>query len=149
MYVGCGVGCPGLVGRRLSSASVVRLKCYRLHVVYERRLCVVPARLKSDLLHTRPVYGIKARHFPGGFGNRSRRDYMVGVCMMYRCTYCIVCTATLVVLYSLIGILKYVNKPKVRDKSELELRENRSARSTVDQSPSQERVRCRGVWRIV
>ena len=59
VYVGCGVGCPGLVGRRLSSASVVRLKCYRSHVVYERRLCVVPARLKNDLLHARPVYGVK------------------------------------------------------------------------------------------
>ena len=115
MYVGCGVGCPGLVGRRLSSASLVRFKYYRSHVVYERRLCVVPARLKSDLLHARPVYGVKARHFRGGFGNRSRRDYTVGVCMMYRCTYCILCTATLVVLSSRTGILKYVNKPKVGD----------------------------------
>ena len=113
MYVGCRVGCPGLVGRRLSSASVVCLKCYRSHVVYERRLCAVPARLKSDLLHARLVYGVKARHFPGGFGNRSRRDYTVGACMIHRRTYCIVCTATLVVLSSRIGILKYVNKPKV------------------------------------
>ena len=103
MYVGCGVGCPGLVSRRLSSASVVRLKCYRSHVVYERRLCVVPARLKSDLLHARPVCGVEARHFPGGFGNRSRRGYTVGVCMTYKCTYCIVRTATLVVLSSRTG----------------------------------------------
>ena len=40
--------------------------------------------------------------------------------MMYRCTYCIVCTATLVVLFSRIGILQYVNKPKVGGKEELE-----------------------------
>ena len=55
VYVGCGVGCPGLVGRRLTSASVVRFKFFRSHVVYERRLCVVPARLKNDLLYARPV----------------------------------------------------------------------------------------------
>ena len=134
MYVGCRVGCPGLVGRRLSSASVVRLKCYRSHVVYERRLYAVPARLKSDLLHARPVYGVKARHFPDGFGNRSRRDYTVGVCMMHRRTYCIICTATLVVLSSRIGILKYVNKPKVGDKDELELSE------TVPRAPPSTKV---------
>ena len=137
MYVGCEVGCPGLVGRWLSSASVVRLKCYRSHVVYEHRLCVVPARLKSDLLHARPVYGVKARHFPGGFGNRSRRDYTVGVCMMYRCTYCIVCTATLVVFSSRIGILKYVNKPKVGDKDELESSE------TVPRAPPSTKVQAK------
>ena len=43
--------------------------------------------------------------------------------MIYRCTYCIVCTATLVVLFSRFGILQYVNKPKVGDKDELELSE--------------------------
>ena len=68
---------------------MVRLKCYRSHVVYERHLCVVPVRLKNDLLHARPVYSVRARHLSGGFGNRSRREYTVGVCMMYRCTYCI------------------------------------------------------------
>ena len=124
------------MSRRLSSASVVRLKGYRSHV-YGRRLCVVPARLKSDLLHARPVYGVKARHFPGVFGNRSRRDYTVGVCMTYRCTYCIVCTATLVVLSSRIGILKYVNKPKVGDKDELELSE------TVPRAPPSTKVQAK------
>ena len=137
MYVGCRVGCPVLVGRRLSSASVVRLKCYRSHVVYERRLCAVPARLKSDLLHARPVYGVKSRHFPGGFGNRSRWDYTVGACMMHRRTYYIVCTATLVVLSSRIGILKYVNKPKVGDKDELELSE------TVPRAPPSTKVQAK------
>ena len=68
MYVGCGVGCPGLVDRRLSSASVVRLKCYRSHVVYERRLCAVPARLENDLLHARPVYGVKPGICRGDLG---------------------------------------------------------------------------------
>ena len=137
MYVRCRVGCPGLVGRRLSSASVVRLKCYRLHVVYERRLRAVPARLKSDLLHACPVYGVKARHFPGGFGNRSRRDYTAGACMMHRRTYCIVCTAALVVLSSRIGILKYVNKPKVGDKDGLELSE------TVPRAPPSTKVQAK------
>ena len=137
MYVGCEVGCPSLVGRRLSSASVLRLKCYRSHVVYERRLCVVPARPRNDLLHARLVYGVKARHFPGGFGNRSRRDDTVGVCMMYRCTYCIVCTATLAVLSSRIGILKYVNKPKVGDKNYLELSE------TVPRAPPSTKVQAK------
>ena len=134
MYVGCRVGCPVLVGRRSSSASGVRLKCYRSHLVYERRLCAVPARLKSDLLHARPVYGVKARHFPGGFGNRSRWDYTVSACMMHRRTYCIVCTATLVGLSSRIGILKYVNKSKVGDKDELELSE------TVPRAPPSTKV---------
>ena len=137
MYVGCRAGCPGLVGRRLSSASVVRLKCYRSHVVYERRLCAVPARLKSDLLHARPVDSVKARHFSGGFGNRSRWDYTVGACMMHRRTYCIVCTATLAVLSSRIGILKYVYKPKVGDKDELELSE------TVPRAPPSTKVQAK------
>ena len=137
MYVGRGVGCPGLVGRRLRSASVVRLKCYRSHVVYERRLCVVPARLKHDLLHARPVYSVRARNLSGVFGNRSRREYTVGVCMMYRCTYCIVHTATLVVLSSRIGILKYVNKPKVGDRNELELSE------TVPRAPPSTKVQAK------
>ena len=44
--------------------------------------------------------------------------------MMYRCTYCIVRTAMLVVLSPYIGILKYVNKPKVGDRNELESSEN-------------------------
>ena len=92
------------------------------------------ARLKNDLLHARPVYGVKARHFPGGFGNRSRRDYTVGACMMHRRTYCIVCTATLVVLSSRIGILIYVNKPKVGDKDELKLSE------TVPRAPPSTKV---------
>ena len=119
---------------------MVRLKCYRSHVVYERRLCAVPARLKSDLLHARPVYGVKARHFQGGFGNRSRRDYTVGACMMHRRTYCIVCTATLVEVFSRIGILKYVNRPKVGDKDELELSETvpRASPSTKVQTKKEQ-----------
>ena len=138
MHVGCGVGCPGLVGRRLSSASVVRLKSYRSHVVYERRLCVVPARLKNDLLHARPVYGVKTRHLSGGFGNRSsRRERTVGVCMMYKRTYCILCTTTLVVSSARTGILKYVNKQKVGDKDELELSE------TVPRAPPSTKVQAR------
>ena len=102
---------------------MIRLKCYRSHDVYERRLCGVPARLKNDLIQARPVYGVRARHLSGGFGNRSRREYTVGVCMMYRCTCCIVRTTTLVVLSSRIGVPKYVNKPKVGDRNELELSE--------------------------
>ena len=138
MYVGCGVGCPGLVGRQLSSASVVRLKSYCSHVVYERRLCVVPARLKNDLLHDRPAYGVKTRHLSGGFGNRSSRwECTVGVCMMYERTYCIVCTATLVVSSARTGILKYVNKPKVGDKDELELSE------TVPRAPPSTKVQAK------
>ena len=43
--------------------------------------------------------------------------------MMYKRTYCIACTATLVVSSARTGILKYVNKPKVGDKDELELSE--------------------------
>ena len=113
---------------------MVRFKCYRSHVVYERRLCVVPARLKNDLLQARPVYGVRARHLLGGFGSRSRREYTVGVCMMYMCTYCIVRTTTLVVLSSRIGILKYVNKPKVGDRNELELSE------TVPRAPPSTKV---------
>ena len=116
---------------------MVRLKCYRSHVVYERRLCGVPARLKSDLLHARPVYGVEARRFPGESGNRSRRDYTVVVCMTYRCTYCIVFTATLVVLSSRIGIPKYVNKPKEGDKDELELSE------TVPRAPPSTKVQAK------
>ena len=116
---------------------MVRLKYYRSHVVYERRLCVVPARLKNDLLHARPVYGVKTRHFSGGFGNRSRRDYTVGACMMHRRTYCIECTETLVVLSSRIGILKYVNKPKVGDKDELEYSE------TVPRAPPSTKVQAK------
>ena len=54
--------------------------------------------------------------------------------MMYRCTYCIVRTATLVVLSSHIGILKYVNKPKVGDRNELELSE------TVPRAPPSTKV---------
>ena len=141
MYVGCGVGSPGLVGRRLSSASVVRLKSYRSHVVYKRHLCVVPARLKNDLLHALPAYGVKTRHLSGGFGNRSsRRECTVGVCMMYKRTYCIVCTATLVVSSARTGILKYVNKPKVGDKDELELSETvlRAPPSTVQAKKKQD-----------
>ena len=116
---------------------MVRLKYYRSHVVYERRLCVVPARLKNDLLHARPVYSVRARYLSGGFGNRSRREYTVGVCMMYRCTYCIVRTAALVVLSPHIGILKYVNKPKVGDRNELESSE------TVPRAPPSTKVQAK------
>ena len=57
--------------------------------------------------------------------------------MMYRCTYCIVRTATLVVLSSRIGILEYVNKPKVGDRNELELRE------TVPHAPLSTKVQAK------
>ena len=57
--------------------------------------------------------------------------------MMYRCTYCIVCTATLAVLFSRIGILKYINKPKVGDKDELELSE------TVPRAPLSTKVQAK------
>ena len=56
---------------------------------------------------------------------------------MYRCTYCIVRTATLVVLSSCIGILKYVTKPKVDDKDELELSE------TVPRAPPSTKVQAK------
>ena len=114
---GCGVRWSW---RRVSwsSGSTVELrvcgwlKCYRLHVVYGRRLCVVPARLKNDLLPARPVYSVRARYLSGGLGNRSRREYTVGVYTMYRCTYRLVRTTTLIVLSSRLGILTYVHKPK-------------------------------------
>ena len=57
--------------------------------------------------------------------------------MMHRRTYRIVCTATLVVLSSRIGILKYVNKPKVGDKNELELSE------TVPRAPPSTKVQAK------
>ena len=57
--------------------------------------------------------------------------------MMHRCTYCMVCTATLVVLSSRIGILKYVNKPKVGDKDELESSE------TVPRAPPSTKVQAK------
>ena len=46
-------------------------------------------------------------------------------------------TATLVVLYSCIGILKYVNKTKVGDKDELELSE------TVPRAPPSTKVQAK------
>ena len=57
--------------------------------------------------------------------------------MMYRCTYCIVCTATLVVLFSRIRILKYVNKPKVGERNEIELSE------TVPRAPPSIKVQAK------
>ena len=36
---------------------------------------------KNDLLPARPVYSVRARHLSGGLGNRSRREYTVGVCI--------------------------------------------------------------------
>ena len=56
---------------------------------------------------------------------------------MYRCTYCIVRTTTLVVLSSRIGILKYGNKPKVGDRNELELSE------TVPRAPPSTKVQAK------
>ena len=56
---------------------------------------------------------------------------------MYRCTYYIVRTATLVVLSSLIGIPKYVNKPKAGDRNELELSE------TVPRAPPSTKVQAK------
>ena len=57
--------------------------------------------------------------------------------MMYRCTYCIVRTTTLVVLSSRIGILKYVNKLKVSDRNKLELSE------TVPRAPPSIKVQAK------
>ena len=57
--------------------------------------------------------------------------------MMYKRTYCIVCTATLVVSSARTGILKYVNKPKVGDKDELELSE------TVPRAPPSTKVQAK------
>ena len=57
--------------------------------------------------------------------------------MMYRCNYCIVRTTTLVVLSFRIGILKYVNKPNVGDRNELELSE------TVPRAPPSTKVQAK------
>ena len=57
--------------------------------------------------------------------------------MMYRCTYWIVRAATLVVLSSRVGILKYINTPKVGDRNELELSE------TVPGAPPSTKVRAK------
>ena len=57
--------------------------------------------------------------------------------MMYRYAYCIIRTATLVVLSSRIGILKYVNKPKAGDRIELESSE------TVPRAPPSTKVKAK------